>query len=189
MGRDVLNAGRMLCGYLYSGGFELTTIDVYIKSKDWDTAIADYTREISSANANANANAKTEAEAYVNRGYVRCLKGKSDEDYEKAIEDFSMAIMLFSSSANNSIADCYVKRAYAYYLAGNYKQAEADCNKVITDPSKTPDPECSANELLGIIYLHDKNAKGAVVCFGVSLAQHPTRPRLLDKYREACRKM
>jgi tetratricopeptide (TPR) repeat protein len=64
--------------------------------------------------------------AYLKIGIARCCKGGEKSDYEKAIEDFTIAEKLALN--DNSVLLYY--KSLAYYLIGNYCKAESLCNSL-----------------------------------------------------------
>jgi tetratricopeptide (TPR) repeat protein len=121
------------------------------KYHDWDTTIAAYTIEISkigSVKENDEEN-KPLAEAYMNRGYARCFASAKSENYERAIEDFSMAIALITDDELNAElkAACYVRRAYAYWLNKNFERAKADCEQKVINENGEENVKAFAHEL------------------------------------------
>jgi tetratricopeptide (TPR) repeat protein len=161
----------------------MTAINKYIDSQDWDTAIADCTIAI-------RGNPKNHG-AYMNRGYARCFVPAKDENYEKAIEDFSVAIALASlqSLSDQELAEYYVKRAYAYWLNGNYDRAAADCKQDIIEKAGEEKVKVFAHELLGNIFSATNNPAAAVEEYKKVLDCKVFSASLLDKYRETVKRL
>jgi tetratricopeptide (TPR) repeat protein len=170
------------------------TIDDYIKSQDWDSAIAACTNKIDDPQMK-----KRKAHAYYCRGYARCFVSTKDEDYKKAISDLSTALQYIQ---NNSVrpctAECCAKRAYAYWLNANYERAMEDCKRTIRFANKkqlatqTPtvdDIKAFSHELLGSIYSATGYPIEAVREFKEALKLKPFSFSLLERYREACKKI
>jgi hypothetical protein len=104
------------------------TIDDYINDQGWDSAIAACTKIIDekpkepekseeSKDKQTSASPVCLADAYCHRGYARC--------FVPAIEDLSMALQHIQNNQGLiSEAECYAKRAYAYWLDANYERKE-----------------------------------------------------------------
>ena len=123
----------------------------YYREDDFDRAITEYTKSISSNSrfiealvSRANAYVKKRefikaiddyskainldsgrAELYNYRGFARIeLSGAGNT--ASAIDDFSRAVSL-----NRNYVDALVNRSYAYYRSGNYEKAIEDCDRII----------------------------------------------------------
>jgi tetratricopeptide (TPR) repeat protein len=99
----------------------MTSKDYVEKNLDWDSAIAEATLELEGKSISPLQNPN---ESYLYRGIARCFISDKDGAYKEAIEDLSQAIAL-------GLNEAYYYRAYAYFLAGNYERAIADCDKII----------------------------------------------------------
>jgi tetratricopeptide (TPR) repeat protein len=172
----------------------------YLNKQDWDTAIAECAKIIDKYEKNG----AQSSEVYMHRGYARCFVPSKDENYQEAIEDLSKAVTL--ASADNLI-ECYVKRAYAYWISGRYDSAIADCKEAIKlvspPPSNIAAKESNeaaaiaknitpytafAHELLGNIYSALDNPLEALEQYKKALSVTPGSfgsPGLLDNYRKA----
>jgi tetratricopeptide (TPR) repeat protein len=113
------------------------------------------------------------------------IKNK-DGDYKEAIEDCSKAIVFCTLV----LADYYLKRAYAFWLNSQYDRAIDDCKKALDNKPNTQE-RSFAHELLGNIYSHLGDDREAIEQYGLAmdLTGQPCSPGLLDKYREARRKV
>lgn len=128
--------------------------------------MADWDLEIAKAAIKINANTKN-ADGYLQRGIARCCKGGEKSDYEKAIEDFSLAEAL----GNNSDEKVFYYRALAYYMVDDYANALKVCKKHIkTQPAR--------GELLGDINLKLKQYKNAVTHYEAALNNYFQNPKL-----------
>ena len=91
----------------------------YYAQKQWDMAIAEYTKAIE---------LRTKlAEAYWGRGLAYYYK----EDYDKAIVEYTAAI-----EADPNYARAYYQRAIAYLQKGDYDKAQPDFDKAVELQSK-----------------------------------------------------
>jgi tetratricopeptide (TPR) repeat protein len=148
--------------------------------EDVDGEIAKHPKEIERKPENAT--------AYLDRGYARCFNKQKDGGYTATIEDLSTAISL-----NDTNTECYAKRAYAYWLNGQYDRAIADCKKVPEPTESESDAQkgtaAFAKELLGNIYSNQRNYIEALEQYKAALQYNPYSPGLIDKYREACSKL
>jgi tetratricopeptide (TPR) repeat protein len=156
-------------------------INNYIENRDWDAAIAKYAIEIEDAKKTADK--EKIAKAYMNSGYVRCFAPSKDENYDKAIEDFSIAIAL--TTDDKLKAECYVKRAYAYWLNSSMTKATGDCEQGVIDKHGEENVKTAAHELLGNIYSAKGESKEAFENYKKALKDNPVNFSLMDKYREA----
>jgi Tfp pilus assembly protein PilF len=78
-----------------------------------------------------------------------------------------------------------MKRAYAYYLSGNYERALADCEVILTSDKDST----FVHELRGIIYSNLGKTLEAAEEYTQALNIENPSPLLMDKYREACKKL
>jgi tetratricopeptide (TPR) repeat protein len=141
----------------------------------------------------AKTGAQPSYDVYMHRGHARCFVPSKDGNYEKAIEDLSMAVTLVPDDKKK--VECLFKRAYAYWISGRYDCAIADCKEII----KAKKVICKAiyikkfaHELLGNIYSALDNPLEALEQYKEALSKTPgslDSPSLLDKYREACEKL
>jgi tetratricopeptide (TPR) repeat protein len=171
--------GRVTALYKFFGGKKIMTKDEAIKKgkealkqEDWDSAIAAFTLAIESA--------KDADEAYNGRGYAHCFNVNRDDDYSKAIEDFSVSLTIKED------AKVRYRRAYAYRLNGQYDRAQKDCEQARTDPAVA----AFANGLLGDVYSDLREYQKAKDSYKSAMEPYPDlcSSELLDKYREACKK-
>jgi tetratricopeptide (TPR) repeat protein len=180
-----------------------TEINGYLENFDYKSAIEACTREIETPTPPP----RPAPQDYYCRGFSRCFIENNEKKYMDAIEDLSRALS-FLRTPNPAPAvtptpasalyhpipnvlteeDRYIKRAYAHYLNGNYQAAIDDCNMVI-DHVPNPQNDAFANELMGIIYFNQKHHHEAVDHFRRALSLNAMSPGLLDKYREACKKL
>jgi tetratricopeptide (TPR) repeat protein len=104
------------------------------------------------------------AREYLKSGIARCCKGGEKSDYEKAIEDFSIAEKL-----GNSDEQLYYYRALAYYMCKEYARAE----EVLKQIPDTKEPyQIYKNILLGDIYLGLKKYKESVDYYNKALEEY-----------------
>jgi tetratricopeptide (TPR) repeat protein len=164
------------------------------KYHDWDTTIAAYTMDIKEAEKTTDK--EKLGKAYMNRGYARCFALAKGENYERAIEDFSIAIALIAKDRLK--AECYVKRAYAYWLNRDFEQAKEDCEQDVIRKTGDKNVKTFAHELLGTICLEYENPekaiatrryKKAVEHYGEALLINPLSFSLLEYYREANKRL
>jgi tetratricopeptide (TPR) repeat protein len=165
-------------------------INDYLKDQDWNSAIAASKNLLAEEDEKESTkNIHNRFQAYLAQGYAQCFISTKSEDYAKAIEDLSMAIVfaIETQSDVETQAECYAKRAYAHYLNGNSQAAIDDCKWVINHAG-TSEKSMFANELLGNIFFNQKRYQETIDCFRKALTQNAMNPGLLDKYREACKK-
>jgi tetratricopeptide (TPR) repeat protein len=154
--------------------------------EDWDLRIAEETRCIIS-NPDAS-------DAYLRRGIALCCKGGEKSDYEKAIEDLTLAEVIYNDPNNEPSKKMdYNKtiyyRALAYYMKGEYTQAE-EVLKKITGTAK-PYITCK-NVLFGNINYALKKYKEAVEYYEKVLEEYSAKqtkftppPDFLQNYKKA----
>ena len=90
--------------------------NVYLDKKDYDKAVADFTRAIQLLPYNYEP-LMGRGQAYANKGYDNSQPGL----YDTAIQDFNQALKLKPNSA-----DTYARRGRAYYYKEDYDAALAD---------------------------------------------------------------
>ena len=148
----------------------------YLKTLDWDTAIAAAEIPIK----------KEEARTFLAKGMALCFKEDKDNKYKDAVDALSRAIAApKEKGGNDDLEQAKYYRAYAYYLSGNFERALKDCCG-INDP-------VARNMMKGKIMLAMERNAEAVKVLGMALKKLlPDKlpsPGLLEDYREACRLM
>jgi tetratricopeptide (TPR) repeat protein len=145
----------------------------YLNKQDWDGVIAEctkiidnHTKTTTGTNAPVATTTQPSYEAYRNRGYARCFVPSKENNYQEAINDLIMAITLASDDKQRF--ECYVKRAYAYWIGGNYDSAIADCKEVIEFPKPF-----STDIIVKIFAIAGKGLETAIIARSITSSNDP----------------
>jgi tetratricopeptide (TPR) repeat protein len=128
------------------------------EKKDYDGAIADYTKAIDS---------HLQAVAYSNRGYAYTHK----RDYDRAFADYASA-----SASDPGYADTYFNRGNAYDDIKDFDRAAAEYTKAIAINPMQADFYSDR----GLAYAANGHYDAAIVDFDKALALDPNDPQAYD---------
>jgi len=123
------------------------------------------------------------ADDYLIRAYARCFaKGKDTANYDKAIEDCSIALNMMGTNFTPKNGTALRIRALAYYLKGDCANALNDCAWVLDKPNAAysdADDKLFVREIRAQIHFKTQNYERAIMdCREVIPTEDPVEPNI-----------